>query len=130
MSKQRVQVEFGQDFRGQLIGPRGQAEIGSGEGTVAPYDMLFGALASCLHATFMGIAQKKRVGFESVAYEVTGEKREEVPTILTWVNVKMIIKGGEKPSGLTKAAHLAAEYCSIYHTLSQVAEMTLDVEFS
>lgn len=129
MSKQRVEVKFGQEFKGELIGPRGTADIGSAEGTVAPYDMLFGALASCLHATFMGIAQKKRIGFEAVDYEVTGEKREAVPTILTWVHVKMTIKGAEKESGLIKAANLAAEYCSIYHTLSQIAEMTLDIVF-
>lgn len=129
MSKQRIEVNFNNEFRGQLVGPRGTAEIGSTEGTVAPYDMLLGALSSCLHATFMGIAQKKRIGYEAVHYEVNSEKREEVPTILKWVHVKMTIKGAEKEKGLIKAAELAAEYCSIYHTLSQIAEMKLTVEF-
>lgn len=129
MSKLKVDVQFDDSFSGQLIGPRGQAEIGAKEGTVAPYDMLFGALASCLHATFMGIAQKKKIGYESVHYDVTGEKREEVPTILKWVHVKMTIKGAEKQKGLVKAAEMASEYCSIYYTLSQIADMKLDVEF-
>ncbi|MBN2794705.1 MAG: OsmC family protein [Clostridia bacterium] len=129
MSTLKVDVNFNDTFSGQLVGPRGQAEIGAKEGTVAPYDMLFGALASCLHATFMGIAQKKKISYESVHYEVTGEKREEVPTILKWVNVKMTVKNAEKEAGLIKAAELASQYCSIYHTLSQIAEMKLDVEF-
>ena len=124
-----VQVKFNDEFKGELIGPRGTTQIGAEEGTVAPYDMLYGALASCLHATFMSIAKKKRIAYESVNYDVTGEKREEVPTILKWVNVKMTIKNADKEVGLKKAAELAAEYCSIYHTLSQIAEMTLEVEF-
>ncbi len=92
MAIQSVNLNFTNTFKGELIGPKGRVDVGSEKGTLAPYDMLYGALASCLYATFLGIAEKKRIGFESVEFEVSGEKREEVPTILKWVKVRMIIK--------------------------------------
>lgn len=129
MAVQKVNVNFTNEFRGQLIGPRGTAEIGLEEGTVSPYDMLYGALASCLYSTFLDVAEKKRIKFESMNIEVTGEKREESPTILKWVNVKMIVKNADKEKGLIEAAELAAKYCSIYYTLAQIADMNLEIEF-
>lgn len=129
MAIQSVNLNFTNTFKGELIGPKGRVDVGSEKGTLAPYDMLYGALASCLYATFLGIAEKKRIGFESVEFEVSGEKREEVPTILKWVKVRMIIKNAEKEKGLVQAAELGARYCSIYHTLAQIADMELEVEF-
>jgi len=129
MAVQKVNVNFTNKFRGQLIGPKGITEIGSEEGTVSPYDMLFGALASCLYATFLDVAEKKRIGFESMDIEVTGDKRTESPTILKWVNVKMTVKNADKEKGLRDAAELAAKYCSIYYTLAQIADMNLEIEF-
>lgn len=129
MAEKRIQVQFTNDFKGELIGPRGKVNVGIEEGTLEPYDMLLGGLASCMYATFLGISEKKRIKFESANIEVTGEKREEVPTTLKWVNVKMVIKNAEKEKGLVKAMELAADYCSIYQTISKVAEMSWDVEF-
>ncbi len=129
MAVKTIEVKFTNEFRGQLIGPRGTTEIGQVEGTVAPYDMLFGALASCLYSTFLDIAVKKRINFDSVDIEVSGEKREEIPMILSWVTVKLKVKNADKEKGLRQAADLATQYCSIYHTLAQVAEMKLEIEF-
>lgn len=125
----KVDLHFEDGFNGQLKGPRGEVTIGSKPDTMAPYDLLFGALASCFYATFLSVADKKRIKFESADIEVTGEKRDETPTILKWVTVKLTIKGAEKEKGLVKAAELGAEYCSIYYTLAQVAEMNLEVVF-
>lgn len=129
MAVQKINVNFSDTFRGQLIGPRGTTEIGLEEGTVSPYDMLYGALASCLYATFLEIAKKKRINFESMNIEVAGEKREETPTILKWVRVKMRVKNADKEKGLIEAAELAAKYCSIYYTLAQIADVNLEIEF-
>ena len=98
-------------------------------GSLAPYDMLYGALASCLYSTFLDVAKKKHIDFDSVDMQVTGEKRTESPTTLKWVNVKMVIKNAQKEEGLLKSAELAAKYCSIYQTLAHVADMKLEVEF-
>lgn len=129
MAVRKADVYFENTFKGVLDVPKGKVPIGVEEGTVAPYDLLFGALASCLYATFLDVAEKKKIGFESARIEVTGEKRTEVPTVLTWVDTKMIIKGAEKEAGLEKSYELATKYCSIYQTIAQVAEMSWSVEF-
>jgi putative redox protein len=129
MAVRKADVYFENTFKGVLDVPKGKVPIGVEEGTVAPYDLLFGALASCLYATFLDVAEKKKIGFESARIEVTGEKRTEVPTVLTWVDTKIIIKGAEKEAGLEKSYELATKYCSIYQTIAQVAKMSWSVEF-
>lgn len=129
MSVLKVNTPFNPAFEGELVTKRARVAIGSGEGRLAPYDMLLGALSSCLYATFLGVAEKKRITFESVDIEVTGEKREQVPTTLKWVDVNLVVKNASKEKGLREAAELAGEYCSIYQTLAMVADMNLTVEF-
>lgn len=129
MAKKEVALEFSNEFLGTLKAPRGTAAIGVEEGTLEPYDLLFGALGSCLYATFLEIARKKRIGFEKAEMQVSGTKREEIPTTLKEVHVSMTVHGAEKEKGLVQAMQLATEYCSIYTTISKVAEMTYTLNF-
>lgn len=129
MMQRKVDLKFTNAFEGELIAHNGNAKIGGEEGMLAPYDMLFGALASCLYSTFLDVAKKKRIGFERVEMEVTGEKRETIPTTLKWVNVSCVVFHAEKQKGLEQAFQLATEYCSIYQTLAHVAEMRYDIKF-
>lgn len=127
----RADIYFENTFNGKLVVPKGEVQIGDAAGAVGPYDMLLGALAGCLYSTFLDVVEKKKGSFDSVHIHVEGEKREKVPTTLKWVKVTLSIKGAEvkdKP-GMEKAAQLAAKYCSIYQTVSQVADMTLEVVF-
>lgn len=130
MEKKEVSLKFNQGFEGELIAPLGTARIGSKEGTLEPYDMLLGALGSCLYATFLEIAIKKRIGYEGVDIKITGEKREEVPTTLKYVHVEMVVIKPDQEKGLDQALRLATEYCSIYQTISNVAEMTYHLTFA
>lgn len=130
MSVLKVNMNFDMDFVGELHTQRGAiAKLGSQENGLAPYDMLFAALASCLYATFLGVVEKKRMTFDSVDIEVTGEKRQTIPMMLTWCKVVIKVKNPSKEKGFEQAADLAAEYCSIYQTLSHVADMSVVVEF-
>lgn len=129
MATLQIKTVFNQDFKGVLITDRANVTIGGSEGELYPYDMLLGALASCLYSTFLDVSLKKRIKFEEATVEVTGEKRTEVPTTLKWVKVKLTIKNAQKEKGLVEAANLAAQYCSIYQTLSHVAEMSIETEF-
>lgn len=129
MLQKMVTTVFTQKFEGELIGPRGTAKIGVEEGTLAPYDMLFGALAACLYSTFLDVSIKKRIAYETCTLEVTGEKRKDVPTTLKWVHVKATVLNAQKEAGLEEAFRLATQYCSIYQTLSHVAEMTYEIQF-
>jgi len=129
MAVRKADVYFGNEFKGEMDVASGKLPLGVEKGTFEPYDLLFGALASCLYATFLDVAEKKKIGFESAHIEVSGEKRKEVPTVLTWVDTKITVKGAEKEKGLEKAFELATKYCSIYQTIGQVAEMTWSIEF-
>ena len=48
-------IRFENGFNGELLLDEGSVKIGRTPGGAAPYDMLYGALASCLYATFLGI---------------------------------------------------------------------------
>jgi putative redox protein len=127
MDKKEVTLKFTNEFDGDLIAPKSIVKIGSEDGTVAPYDMLLGALGSCLYSTFLDVMKKKRIKFERFEMVITGEKRTEVPTTLKWVNVDAKVYGPEKENGVSESFRLATEYCSIYKTISHVAEMSYEI---
>lgn len=128
-----VRERFSGCFEGELEAPRAVVAIGSGEGRLAPYDMLLGALASCYYSTFLDIIAKKRLSFAGADIEVSGEKRQEIPATLRWVTLRLALRGVERSptadAGFREAAELAGKYCSIYQTLSRVAEMKTELAF-
>ena len=109
---------------------RAKLPIGSRVGQFLPYDMLFGALSSCLYYTFSDVIEKKRLVVDEVEITVTGEKREETPTTLTWVKILVEIKSEADPVQLKKSVDLACKYCSIHETIKQVAEITHEVSIT
>ncbi|MBE0450343.1 MAG: OsmC family protein [Clostridia bacterium] len=129
MERKEVSLVFSNGFNGELIAPNGTCRIGAEKDTLAPYDMLFGALASCLYSTFLDVAEKKRINYDRVEMVVTGEKRDEIPATLKWVKVKAVVFNAEKELGLEQSFKLATEYCSIYETISKVAEMSYEIHF-
>lgn len=126
----QVKMNFSSNFSGALVGKNGQIGIGEGQNTLMPYELLAGALGSCLYSTFLDVVVKMRLGFESCDLEIDWEKREEVPTTMKKGHIKALVKGAnlDKTGKYEHAFQLATEYCSIYHTLSQVAELTWEIE--
>ncbi len=125
-----VTLKFGFEFEGAMEGKAGQVKLGMEEGMLRPYELLAGALGSCLFATFQEIVEKMRLSFRECDMEVRIEKRETVPTTAKNVYVKAIICGGDptKKDKYERAYLLATEHCSIYQTLSHVAEMKYELE--
>jgi len=101
-----------------------------GEG-MSPYDLFLSGYSSCLHATFKGIADKKRIPFAGVTYDVVGVKREEVPTLLKELTTTITFTGvpKEKEKAIEKSMALAERYCSISATINMIAEMKFDIIF-
>lgn len=124
-----VTMDFDYEFKGVLKAKRGTVDIGIEEGTIEPYDMVFGALGSCLYSTFLDIAVKKKIVYDGVKMKISGEKRTEVPTTLKTVNVDVTVVNPEKEKGLDQAMRLATEYCSVYQTLAHVADMSYSLNF-
>lgn len=126
-------VEFKNSFEGVLKASRVDVNIGMEEGMASPYELLSGALASCLYATFLDVLEKKKLEFESCTINISGEKRSTVPTTLEWVKVDFSIKGANnleaKEKAFVKSAELATKYCSIYQTIASVATMEHSIKF-
>jgi putative redox protein len=122
-----AQLEFKKDFKGKLILQDGEIGIGIGPNMARPYDLLQGALVSCLHSTLLEILTKKRIEIESVNYRVSGEKRDEIPTTLKSVTIEADFISNASEDQIRKSMDLASKYCSVYNTLAQVAEMKLIV---
>lgn len=127
----KAKINFDNGFNGELLGDRGKTLIGATGETFVPYELLYGALSSCVHATVLGVLRKMRLEYETVSYDVTGNKRTEVPTFLTdvYFNVTMTGVEEDKQKKMTKAIELGTEYCSIYNTLAKVANMHLKIEY-
>ncbi|MBK5252433.1 MAG: OsmC family protein [Peptostreptococcaceae bacterium] len=131
MNLKKTDIYFENTFTGKLVVPNGEIPIGSSAGTVGPYDMLIGALAGCLYSTFLDVVEKKKGFFDTAEFHIDWEKRTEIPKTLKMVKITLIIKGAEEKDkpGMEKAAELAAKYCSIYQTISCVADMSVEVVF-
>ena len=98
--------------------------------TSSPYDYLMGALSGCLFSTFNDLAIKMKVEWEHVSFEINGEKKETPPTTFEWVTIDVLAKGVSDEARFTKAFETATRYCSIYTTVSKVAEMKWNIEFA
>ncbi len=127
MSKVNAEIIFQNDFNGKILNKNNDVIIG--ENGLAPYDMLQGALAACLHATFLSILIKKRLIIDSARYIINGDKKEEIPTTLTNVNIEVYIRSGDNAQQIIKSFDLATKYCSIYNTIAHVATMSYQVHF-
>ncbi|WP_320129213.1 OsmC family protein [uncultured Sphaerochaeta sp.] len=99
-------------------------------GETAPYDYLLGALSGCLFVTFEALAVKMQVAWEHISFEVNGIKRETPPTTLKDCTITATVTGCDDHPKCLKAFETATRYCSVYQTISQVAEMHWTVNFS
>ncbi|HSK68529.1 MAG TPA: OsmC family protein [Candidatus Limnocylindria bacterium] len=107
MDEAAVRLEFGQGFAGVLRGGSAEVPVGQGGG-LRPYELLLGALGSCFYSTFLGIAAKMRLEYDSARVDVRGVKRDEVPTTLKDAWLTFTIIGAKDEKGFRRAAELAA----------------------
>lgn len=129
--KQKIAAEshFTNEFEGELLLKEGSVAIGVGPTKLSPYRMLQGALMACFHSTFLDIINKKRVTFSSVSYKTHGEKREEVPSTIENLHMDIFIQGASNHLAVEKSYELATRVCSVYVTLSQLADMSYTIHF-
>jgi len=127
----QIKVSFDNSNDGLLESKNIKTKISYIGNGFAPYELFLGGYASCLHATFKGIATKKRLTFESAVYDVVGVKRELVPTILESLMTTVTITGVEesKQKAIIKSMAMAEKYCSISALISEVAEIKSEIIF-
>lgn len=129
MKTDPIKMTFKDGFKGEMTTPLGTFPIGKAEQKLMPYHMLYGALGACFYATFLSVADKMRLTFSDVSIDITGTKREDIPTTLDHVQIDMVIFEPSHEEKLLKAAQNGAKYCSIHETVSQVAKIDLNVTF-
>ncbi len=127
----KIYASFDNSDNGVVKNKRGSTNVSFDGHALAPYDLFLGGYVTCLHSTFKGIANKKRIPFASVNYEVLGIKRDEVPTFLNEVITKVEFTGVEKDKekGIEKSLRLAERYCSISATIKLIADMKFEIIF-
>lgn len=128
----KVHVSFNDKHEGLLKVANYETKLSYRGDGMAPYELLLGGYASCLHATFIGIMKKRKLEFTDVEYEVISEKREEVPTIINKVTTNVTVIGANetKHKQIIKSMEQAEKYCSISYTIHNLdAEMILNIEF-
>ena len=113
-------IVFDQGFHGYY--EAGGQIIEIGETDVQPYDMTYGAIGSCLYATFLEICEERGLKIKEAEIEVNGRKRSEVPTIVTHLNIRLNVHSLEKDEDLQACFEKALECCSMAATFRMVAE--------
>ncbi|MDD2259038.1 MAG: OsmC family protein [Bacilli bacterium] len=125
---EKITLNFSNGYHGEVIAPRGTLNIGTEENTFAPYNLLYGALGSCYYATFLSMAKKMKLDIIEAKVVISGEKKDDDIATLAHVLVDVQIKSPSDEKKLIRSAELGAKYCSIYNTISQIAEMELKIE--
>ncbi|HOH18492.1 MAG TPA: OsmC family protein [Bacilli bacterium] len=129
MAADNIKLDFTNTFNGTMIAPKGQILIGTQEGGMRPYNLLFGALGACFYATFLSIVEKKRLSFASASVEVSGRHRDDQIGTLEYVQIKITIRKPSDEKQFLRSVELGAKYCSIHETISKVAQMEEVVVF-
>jgi putative redox protein len=127
-----VNVTFNKENEGLLQSEHSETKLSyTGKG-FSPYELFLGGYASCLHATFLGIINKRRITVTEVSYEVEAFKRDEAPTIINKLITNIVIEGADekKYDAIKKSMKQAETYCSISETINRLdAEMILNIKF-
>ncbi|MCF0114511.1 MAG: OsmC family protein [Erysipelotrichaceae bacterium] len=102
-------------------------KIGREEGSVAPYDMTYGAIASCLYATYLDLIEEKHLVIKGADIDISGIKREMIPTTLEELTIKITVYSDEELDILQHTFNQALATCSMVQTFKLVA--TIHTEF-
>ena len=116
--------------KGKLITDKGfEIPLGASNEAAIPYELLLGGLSYCLYMTYESIAKKMHVEADSVDLDIVGVKRDDKIGMLETVTIKVDAKGVNDEAKFTKAFETGTRYCSVFNTLSQIAEMKWDINF-
>ncbi|MBU0697522.1 MAG: OsmC family protein [Bacteroidetes bacterium] len=99
---------------------------------VRPMELVLMALGSCSSLDLISILKKQRQEITDFAVEVSGERREKIPTIFTKIHILFCLKGKIDQEKAEKAAELAVKkYCSVHDMLAAGGvEITYSLEIS
>jgi putative redox protein len=91
-----------------------------------PMELLPMALAGCTGMDVVGLLRKMRQDVTAYAVEVTAERAEQHPQVLTSIAVTHLVRGrGLDPAAVRRAVELSAtKYCSVGAMLREVVDLS------
>lgn len=97
----------------------GSPAMGGQELGVRPMELILMALGSCSVLDLVSILEKQRQDVADISIEVTGNRREAIPTVFTDIHIKFTLSGSDiNLEKAEKAAELAVKkYCSVHDML-------------
>ena len=98
--------------------------------SLAPMEVLLGAVASCSAVDLVEILKKRKKTFSSLTVTTEGERRDDHPRAFTKIKLQFsLISDNITHEELYKNAKLVVDkYCSVATTVSGVAELEVEVE--
>ncbi|HPX92686.1 MAG TPA: OsmC family protein [Bacillota bacterium] len=120
-----IKAVFGPHYHGHVQGKRGSLVLGREENEFGPYDLVLAGLSGCFYLTFLSITEKMQLSYREVTIDIQGHHRKDPPTTLEHVVLDMTVEGADisKEKQFRRATEIAGKYCSVYQTLSHVAEI-------
>ena len=114
-------------------GFHGTYEVGGqtlkiGMDAIRPYDMTYGAVASCMWATYLDVTKKKEVSVQGADVSISGFKRKAIPATLERVVIHVTVYSKEPLEKLQECMDLAIKYCSMVQTVAKVAAIEYDIQ--
>ncbi len=97
----------------------GSSEIGGEGAGIRPMELVLMAVGSCSALDLVSILRKQRQEVNDVQIEVSGDRRDVVPSVFTHIHILFKLFGPIDAEKAAKAAELAVKkYCSVHDMLS------------
>ena len=94
---------------------------------IQPYDMTFGAVASCFYVTFLGVLNEHGITVRSAEVTVDGRKRTKVPTTLEYLKLTLKPESEASREELEACMNEALGKCSMVATVKAVAQVEAEL---
>ena len=115
--------------RGDELFTDGSLKIGGTEQGWRPMEILLVSLAACSAIDIISVLKKQRQKIEDFKIDVSGTRKEGIPSPYETISVHYTISGEVKENKMQKAIELTkGKYCSVYFSLHP--DIEVDYTFS
>lgn len=120
----------GSSGSGHSVVMDGAPEAGGLDLGVRPMEMLLLGMGGCSSYDVVNILKKARADLVDCSVELTAERADDVPKVMTRIHAHYVVKGrGLKSDTVERAISLSVDkYCSASIMLGKTADITHDYE--
>ncbi len=101
-----------------------------GKEKLMPYDMTYGAIASCLYSNFTKSVGKRGLKVSGTDVVVNGVKRDTVPATVKELTISFNVYTDASYEDILESFNEAIENCSMVQTFKMVAELKTEVKIN